>query len=56
MNKTTMIEKLVQVEIELKEAIWKYKMNEAPLVVIKELNEVFNLILQVINKLEWDDQ
>lgn len=56
MNKTTMIDKLVQVEGELKLAIWRYKMNEAPLVVIKEMTEAFNLILEAINKLEWDEE
>jgi len=56
MNKTTMIDKLIQVESELKLAIWTYKMNEAPLVIINEMNEAFNLILQAINILEWDEE
>jgi len=56
MNKTTIIDKLIQVESELKLAIWTYKMNEAPLVIINEMNEAFNLILQAINKLEWDEE
>ena len=56
MNKIKMIDKLVQIESELKLAIWRYKMNEAPLVVIKEMTDAFNLILQAINKLEWDEE
>lgn len=56
MNKTTMIDKLIQVESELKLAIWTYKMNEAPLVIINEMNEALEHISKAMYILEWDEE
>lgn len=52
MTKTTMIKKLLQVESELRLAIWRHETYEAPNDIINGMTEAWNLIFQAINKLE----
>jgi hypothetical protein len=54
MNKIKDMMKII--ESELKEGIWKYKMNEAPLVIIDEMNEALEHISKAMDILEWDEE